>query len=124
MEEPMSTNKIPQTDSIHELAQFWDTHDLTDFEEQLEASLAEQDDTDKLVDAKDGEIKELKLQVLYNLSINGIKICDYFADFTYVKDGEFIVEDAKGKATKEYILKRKMMKAIHGVTILETRKTK
>ncbi len=36
MEEPMSTNKIPQTDSIHELAQFWDTHDLTDFEEQLE----------------------------------------------------------------------------------------
>jgi len=34
-----------------------------DFEEQLEASLAEQDDTDKLVDAKDGEIKELKLQI-------------------------------------------------------------
>lgn len=36
MEEPMNTNKIPQTDSIHELAQFWDTHDITDFEEQLE----------------------------------------------------------------------------------------
>lgn len=32
----MSTQKIPQTDSIQELAQFWDTHDLTDFEEQLE----------------------------------------------------------------------------------------
>ncbi len=32
----MSTNKIPQTDSIHELARFWDTNDLTDFEEQLE----------------------------------------------------------------------------------------
>ena len=28
--------KMPQTDSIQELAQFWDTHDLTDFEEQLE----------------------------------------------------------------------------------------
>ena len=28
--------KIPQTDSIQELAQFWDVHDLTDFEEQLE----------------------------------------------------------------------------------------
>ena len=28
--------KIPQTDSIQELAQFWDTHDLTDFEDQLE----------------------------------------------------------------------------------------
>ena len=32
----MSTDKVPRTDSIHELAQFWDTHDLTDFEEQLE----------------------------------------------------------------------------------------
>ena len=28
--------KIPQTDSIQELAQFWDTHELTDFEEQLQ----------------------------------------------------------------------------------------
>ena len=28
--------KIPETDSIQELAYFWDTHDLTDFEDQLE----------------------------------------------------------------------------------------
>ena len=28
--------KIPQTDSIQELAHFWDTHDLTDFEDDLE----------------------------------------------------------------------------------------
>ena len=28
--------KIPETDSIQELAHFWDTHDLTDFEDQLE----------------------------------------------------------------------------------------
>jgi len=32
----MSTDDIPQTDSIRELAEFWDTHDLTDFEHQLE----------------------------------------------------------------------------------------
>lgn len=32
----MSTQKILHTDSIQELAQFWDTHDLTDFEDQLE----------------------------------------------------------------------------------------
>ena len=31
----MTSNKIPQTDSIRELAQFWDTHDLTDYEDQL-----------------------------------------------------------------------------------------
>jgi predicted DNA binding CopG/RHH family protein len=28
--------KLPQTDSIEELARFWDTHDLTEFEEELE----------------------------------------------------------------------------------------
>jgi predicted DNA binding CopG/RHH family protein len=36
MEKPMSTLKIPHTDSIAELARFWDTHDLTDFADELE----------------------------------------------------------------------------------------
>jgi len=36
MEKPMKATNIPQTDSIQELAQFWDTHDLTEFEDQLE----------------------------------------------------------------------------------------
>ena len=32
----MSTSKIPQTDSIQEMAQFWDTHDLIEFEDALQ----------------------------------------------------------------------------------------
>jgi hypothetical protein len=36
VEKPMNTPKIPRTDSIEELARFWDTHDLTDFEDELE----------------------------------------------------------------------------------------
>ncbi len=32
----MKRQKIPQTDSIQELANFWDTNDLTDFENELE----------------------------------------------------------------------------------------
>jgi len=32
----MSNRRLPQTDSIHELAQFWDTHDVTEFEDQVE----------------------------------------------------------------------------------------
>lgn len=32
----MKKKKLPRTDSIQELAKFWDTHDLTDFEDQLE----------------------------------------------------------------------------------------
>ena len=29
-------HRIPQTDSIEALAKFWDTHDLTDFEDEFE----------------------------------------------------------------------------------------
>ncbi|MEO6811737.1 MAG: CopG family antitoxin [Isosphaeraceae bacterium] len=32
----MKTLKLPKTDSIQELAEFWDTHDLTDFEGELD----------------------------------------------------------------------------------------
>lgn len=32
----MKIRRMPQTDSVEELARFWDTHDLTDFEDQME----------------------------------------------------------------------------------------
>jgi len=32
----MTRAKTPQADSIRELARFWDTHDLTDLDDQLE----------------------------------------------------------------------------------------
>ena len=32
----MSISVVPEPDSIQELTHFWDTHDLTDFEDQLE----------------------------------------------------------------------------------------
>ena len=37
MEKSMRAKKLPNTDSIQELAKFWDTHDLTDFSQALEA---------------------------------------------------------------------------------------
>jgi len=49
MEEPMNIKTIPQTDSIQELAQFWDTHDLTDFEAQLEEVIEPVFDREALV---------------------------------------------------------------------------
>jgi len=36
MERPMKKSKLPKTDSIQKLAEFWDSHDLTDFEDELE----------------------------------------------------------------------------------------
>lgn len=32
----MKLRYLPQTDSIQELAKFWDAHDLTDFDDELE----------------------------------------------------------------------------------------
>ena len=36
MEKAIKIRRMPQSDSVEELARFWDTHDLTDFEDQLE----------------------------------------------------------------------------------------
>jgi hypothetical protein len=36
MEKTIIRQKLPNKDSFAELATFWDTHDLTDFEEDLE----------------------------------------------------------------------------------------
>jgi predicted DNA binding CopG/RHH family protein len=36
MGKAMKARKIPESDSVEELARFWDTHDLTDFEDLLE----------------------------------------------------------------------------------------
>jgi len=40
-------SKILQTDSVEELARFWDTHDLTDFEDELEEVSGEVFDLDR-----------------------------------------------------------------------------
>src|SRR5438874_611428 len=36
METAMSKEHLPKTDSIQELARFWDTHDVSDFDDELE----------------------------------------------------------------------------------------
>ena len=49
--------------------------------------------------------------------------CEYIADFVYTdaKTGETVVEDVKSKATRtpEYIIKKKLMLAVHGIKINE-----
>jgi len=73
---------------------------------------------------KAGLIGFLKMQEEFQLHANGEKIASYFADFNYIKTdtGEKIVEDVKSKATRKipvYRLKKKLMKACHGIKILE-----
>ena len=73
-----------------------------------------------------GEINDLQTQVRYNLIPSQV-ICnkkergtDYIADFVYwTKDDQFICEDAKGHKTADYIIKRKLMKLIHDIDVVE-----
>lgn len=69
-----------------------------------------------------GAIQALELQVPFVLIPKqpGERECKYIADFVYTDNGERIVEDCKGKKTREYIIKRKLMRWVHGITILET----
>lgn len=70
---------------------------------------------------KAGQIAFLKLQVEYELNPGGTYSYKYVADFTYTEaDGRQIVEDAKGYVTKEFARKKRLMKKVHGIDILET----
>lgn len=70
-----------------------------------------------------GVIQDLRLQVRFPLVVRGdYGVCEreYRADFVYVEDGRRVVEDFKGVRTREYQFKRDLMKALHGIDILET----
>ncbi len=49
------------------------------------------------------------------------RACRYVADFVYTDNetGLEVVEDTKGYRTKEYVIKRKLMLAVHGIRIKE-----
>lgn len=87
---------------------------------------------------KQGMISDLRLQVPYEL-LPAIyedvtvqlktktktqrklvqRATTYVADFVYTRDGKEVVEDTKGFRTKEYELKKKMMRSLLGIEIQE-----
>jgi hypothetical protein len=66
-------------------------------------------------------ITALEVHKPFSLNVNGVHICDYESDFTYRRDGRLIVEDVKSKptVTRLYRVKKKLMRAIHGIEIQE-----
>jgi hypothetical protein len=70
-----------------------------------------------------GEISDLELQPRYRLDVAGVHICSYISDFRYTdRRGNVIVEDAKGVRTAVYTIKKRLMKAVHGIEIVEVGK--
>jgi len=70
-----------------------------------------------------GIIKNLQIQVKYEVIPKqvGERAAHYIADFVYEDNGNIIVEDTKGYATPDYILKRKLMLLVHGIRVQEVR---
>ena len=72
----------------------------------------------KLLNA--GDIEDLIFQPAFEIQEkfkrNGkaIRAIKYIADFKYIKDGDIIIEDVKGKKTSEYNIKKKMFLMKHG----------
>lgn len=68
------------------------------------------------------EIFNLKLQPRFPIIVKNFPVCTYIADFQYLKLGDDIetVEDCKGFRTREFILKKKLMKAVYGIEVFET----
>ena len=68
-----------------------------------------------------GEIEDLELQPKFPISVNGHAICEYRADFRYRnrRTQITVVEDSKGVRTPEFIIKKKLVLAVHGVSVVE-----
>jgi hypothetical protein len=92
---------------------------------------------DLLLMEKLGLVRNLQTQVKFVLIPPGKgqwrteRECSYFADFVYDEsvrregkdplcDWQYIVEDVKGYKTTDYIIKRKLLLHLYGISIRET----
>ena len=68
-----------------------------------------------------GELTGLVTHPRFPLVVNGVPIATYEADFGYTETatGRAVVEDVKGVQTPEYKLKKRLVKALHGIDIQE-----
>jgi hypothetical protein len=70
---------------------------------------------------KAGWISHLERQKKFRIEINGHHICDYVADevFFDTATGKRVVVDVKGVKTPVYKLKKKLMKALLNIDVVE-----
>ena len=67
-----------------------------------------------------GAISDLVLQPSFRIEIAAVLVCRVVADFGYTMDGQAVIEDCKGVRTPIYRLKKKLLRATHGIEIKET----
>lgn len=63
-----------------------------------------------------GLISELEKQYKLSLHVNGVEVFSFKIDFSYIKDGKRVIEDAKGsdfQCTPDWIIKWKWAQALY-----------
>ena len=68
-----------------------------------------------------GLVSDLTCQPRFKLGTEDGHICVYVGDFKYKRDGRQVIEDVKGVRTDVYVLKRKMMRVLLGLHVVEVR---
>lgn len=77
-----------------------------------------------VLEQRAGGISGLTVQRAFELHVTtptGVKVRvgSYVSDFTYVRDGRGVVEDAKGVRTAVYKLKKRHVEAEYGIQVVE-----
>ncbi|MGO3842528.1 MAG: DUF1064 domain-containing protein [Alcaligenes pakistanensis] len=94
------------------------------FDSKLEAARYQQL---KLLE-RAGQITDLELQPRFELIPKQRRddgkpeqACEYVADFRYtdMATGQTVIEDSKGMRTRDYIIKRKLLLQVHGISVRE-----
>ncbi len=90
------------------------------FDSKREADYAARLDILKRAKDPKERVEKIEYQIRIPIIINGVKICSYIADFkvTY-GDGRTETQDVKGFKTPVYKLKKKMVKAVYDIDIVE-----
>ncbi len=70
-----------------------------------------------------GEITELRRQVGFAFVVNYVPICEYLADFTFLRNGKRVIQDVKGykqgMAYRMFRIKKALMQALNSEIIEE-----
>lgn len=71
-----------------------------------------------------GRIRNLRRKVKYRLEVNGVLICTYTPDSEYEEATPMgwaaVTEDVKGYPNDRWPMKKRLMKACHGIDVRET----
>lgn len=70
-----------------------------------------------------GQIRDLKVHVEYPLIVNGEKVGKYTCDSEYIETGpkgdELVTEDVKGRAARDWALRKRLFAALYGRKVRE-----